>query len=315
MEVSSPGGLVAEVRIEDLRERHRVHRSRNPRIVRALVDLGLMRDQGEGLPRVFAEMEGLFLPAPEIETSSYQFKMMLRNTPTLTREDERFLGLLGTEAFEAHEFRAMLQAFRSGRVDNASMRHITGLDTLRASRILRTLRDRDLLVLHAAGANSYFELSERLLSQAATAQALQDGAPGDRERTPSSPGRNSRQSGGELPSVQAGTPVNPEGNSRQLRQELPSVQAGTPVTLSAKPSRAGKIREQIRAFCSDDWKTPAEIGQALSIRSAENLTRRHLGPMVEARLLERRHAEKNHPAQAYRAVKVSTAIGGIDDEG
>jgi ATP-dependent DNA helicase RecG len=210
MEVSSPGGLVAEVRIEDLRERHRVHRSRNPRIVRALVDLGLMRDQGEGLPRVFAEMEGLFLPAPEIETSSYQFKMMLRNTPTLTREDERFLGLLGTEAFEAYEFRAMLQAFRSGRVDNASMRHITGLDTLRASRILRTLRDRDLLVLHSAGPNSYFSALVR--------QSL-----------------NSRQSkrelpaiARELPSIRRGTPVNPRGNSRQSGGELLGIAMATP---------------------------------------------------------------------------------------
>ena len=30
-------------------------------------------------------------------------------------------------------------------------------------------------------------------------------------------------------------------------------------------------------------------------------SRRHLGPMVEAKQLERRYDEKNHPAQAYRA--------------
>jgi hypothetical protein len=53
----------------------------------------------------------------------------------------------------------------------------------------------------------------------------------------------------------------------------------------------------VRGVCAEAWKTPAEIARALSIRCAENLSRRHLGPMVEAKQLERRYDE-NHPAQA-----------------
>jgi predicted HTH transcriptional regulator len=30
--------------------------------------MGLARDQGEGIPRMFSEMEDAFLPRPEIET-------------------------------------------------------------------------------------------------------------------------------------------------------------------------------------------------------------------------------------------------------
>lgn len=100
-----------------------------------------------------------------------------------------------------------------------------------------------------------------------------------------------------------GAPVTSEDSSRHLVRELQSVRETAPVTLPAKLSRAEKIRDRIQAVCLDDWKTPAEIARAVLMRSAENLTRRHLGPMVEANLLKRRYEEKNHPAQAYRTVK------------
>ena len=162
MEVESPGGLLPEIHMDALRARKRVHQSRNPRIVRALVDLGFMRDQGEGIPRLFAEMEGQFLPDPELESSGSSFRVTLRNAPTLTAADDAFIVSLGSEELSDLEFRALLEASRHGRVDNARMREIAGLDTLGASRLLGGLRDRNLLVLHPAGSSSFYELSERL---------------------------------------------------------------------------------------------------------------------------------------------------------
>ncbi|MFM7548190.1 MAG: ATP-binding protein [Cyanobacteriota bacterium] len=67
MEVVSPGGLLPVLNLQELLSRKRVHCSRNPQLMRTLVDLGLTRDQGEGIPRMFAEMEDAFLPAPRIE--------------------------------------------------------------------------------------------------------------------------------------------------------------------------------------------------------------------------------------------------------
>ncbi|MBN1334355.1 MAG: putative DNA binding domain-containing protein, partial [Deltaproteobacteria bacterium] len=158
MEVTSPGGLFADVRLEDLLARQRVHSSRNPRLVRVLVDLGAVRDQGEGIPRMFEEMEGLFLPAPTIEVDRRSFKVVLRNTPTLSVEDRSFVSSLGSADLSDQEFRALLDAHRHGRVDNARMRQIAGLDTLAASRLLGRLRDHGLLVLHLAGAASFYTL-------------------------------------------------------------------------------------------------------------------------------------------------------------
>ncbi|HVG60870.1 MAG TPA: ATP-binding protein, partial [Hyalangium sp.] len=163
LEVTSPGGLVPDVSLEELLRLTRVHVSRNPRLVRALVDLGFMRDQGEGIPRMFAEMEGLFLPAPQLEATQREFRLTLRNTPTLTVEDKTFVSSLGDAELSDVEFRALLEAYRRGRVDNARMRQISGLETLGASQILRRLRDRELLTLHPAGAASYYILGPKAL--------------------------------------------------------------------------------------------------------------------------------------------------------
>ena len=142
LEVVSPGGLVASVTVEQLLELRRIHVSRNPRTIRALVDLSLVRDQGEGIPRMFAEMEGLFLPAPTLQIEAGLFALTLRNTPTLTTEDRAFVSRLGGLDLSDTEFRTLLEAFRRGHIDNARMRAISGLDTLGASALLRKLRDR-----------------------------------------------------------------------------------------------------------------------------------------------------------------------------
>lgn len=45
MEVVSSGALVGGLALEEVLSLNRVHRTRNPRLVRALVDLGYARDQ------------------------------------------------------------------------------------------------------------------------------------------------------------------------------------------------------------------------------------------------------------------------------
>jgi ATP-dependent DNA helicase RecG len=84
MEVKSPGDLLPPVTLEILRSRTPVHVSRNPLIVRALVEVGAMREEGEGIPRIFEEMEGSFLRAPEFALGAAEFVVTLRNEPIFT---------------------------------------------------------------------------------------------------------------------------------------------------------------------------------------------------------------------------------------
>lgn len=164
MEVVSPGGLLPELNLQELLSRKRVHCSRNPRLMRTLVDLGLTRDQGEGIPRMFAEMEDAFLPAPRIEPTARNVTVVLGNTTTLTEADRSLVERLASEELTQEEFRALLQAHRHTQVDNASLRQLIGLDTLGASQVLRRLRDRSMLELHRAGSQSYYTLGPALLA-------------------------------------------------------------------------------------------------------------------------------------------------------
>lgn len=81
LEVRSPGELLPSVSLESLKGRKPVHASRNPRLTRVLAELGLMREQGEGVPRIFDEMEESWLPMPELSLGEGQFTVTLRNTP------------------------------------------------------------------------------------------------------------------------------------------------------------------------------------------------------------------------------------------
>lgn len=81
LEVRSPGDLLPTVSLEALRNRRQAHASRNPRLTRVLAELGLMREQGEGVPRIFEEMEASWLPMPELALEGGLFVLTLRNTP------------------------------------------------------------------------------------------------------------------------------------------------------------------------------------------------------------------------------------------
>jgi ATP-dependent DNA helicase RecG len=81
MEVLSPGDLVAPVTLEQLRQRRRVHASRNPLLVRVLASVGIMRDEGEGVPRIFEEMQESLLKQPEISVEAAQLAVVLYNEP------------------------------------------------------------------------------------------------------------------------------------------------------------------------------------------------------------------------------------------
>ena len=86
MEIRSPGLPPAPVTIEALNHRERVHFSRNPLLVRTLTDLQYMRDLGEGIPRMFDEMDRAGCYPPKFEViGGFVFQVTLRNEPIYDR--------------------------------------------------------------------------------------------------------------------------------------------------------------------------------------------------------------------------------------
>lgn len=77
VEMSNPGDLIAPVSLDRLREGGPAHGARNPMIVRVLADTGAMRDEGEGVARIFSEMADRQLPEPRIAVENGLFAITL----------------------------------------------------------------------------------------------------------------------------------------------------------------------------------------------------------------------------------------------
>lgn len=76
IEISNSGPLPAQVSIENIRtERY----SRNPRIARALEDMGFVRQLNEGVSRIYQSMEKSMLSIPEYIEKNGNIYLILRN--------------------------------------------------------------------------------------------------------------------------------------------------------------------------------------------------------------------------------------------
>ncbi|MDE0101222.1 MAG: putative DNA binding domain-containing protein [Bryobacterales bacterium] len=96
LEVSSPGELLPPLTVEALREGRHAHVTRNPMLVRVLADAKIMRDEGEGVARVFREMAAGMLREPVIESSGGLFRMTLFNEPVSRAMGQAWSHRVGT---------------------------------------------------------------------------------------------------------------------------------------------------------------------------------------------------------------------------
>ncbi len=109
MEVLSPGAPVPPITIEALQSARGTHASRNPLVARVLVELGLMREEGEGIPRMFDEMQRSLLQSPELElTADGRFKVVLKNTPIFEVADETWRHLVERLTADVAQRRVLL---------------------------------------------------------------------------------------------------------------------------------------------------------------------------------------------------------------
>lgn len=76
LEIHSPGGLPAVVTTKNIRK---THYSRNPYIARALTDFGWVREFGEGVDRIYRDMNEFFLDDPIYKVDDNSVNLILRN--------------------------------------------------------------------------------------------------------------------------------------------------------------------------------------------------------------------------------------------
>ena len=121
IEVRSPGPLPGHITLDNMREEHY---SRNPRIMRVLKTMGLVEEYGEGIDRMYREMESRLMEPPVFEATASSVTVTLRNRFLVDVEDQLWLLQLGREELTANERRALSAARSNGTVTPRELREI-----------------------------------------------------------------------------------------------------------------------------------------------------------------------------------------------
>jgi ATP-dependent DNA helicase RecG len=113
--VRSPGLPPAPVTLEQLRQQKSIHFSRNPLIVRTLADLGYLREMGEGVPRMYQEMETYGLHPPEFSIDGFILTVTLRNAPVYDEATLRWLNQFKASQINMRQRRLLAFAYCHGK--------------------------------------------------------------------------------------------------------------------------------------------------------------------------------------------------------
>jgi ATP-dependent DNA helicase RecG len=154
MEIRSPGELIEPVTIERLCRREHIHASRNPRIVRVLTDYGYMREQGEGIPRMFdvMEREGLYPPNFRMNAETI-FSVSFSNTPIYSRDTLQWLS-----QFDLSRNQKRILAFakeHNNQFTSRDYQKLIGIDLYNASKDIKDLIRRGIVRLPQSGGRLY----------------------------------------------------------------------------------------------------------------------------------------------------------------
>ena len=140
VEVRSPGLPPPPVTLEQLQQHKSIHFSRNPLMVRVLADLGYLREMGEGIPRMFQEMEHYGLQPPEFAIEGFVFIVTLRNAPIYDEDTLRWLNQFRYSNVNFHQRRLLAYAYCHGKTfSTAEYERIAEVDRDTAYREIRSM--------------------------------------------------------------------------------------------------------------------------------------------------------------------------------
>ena len=111
VEVHSPGPLPGHITLENMRTEHY---SRNPRIMRVLKTVGLVEEYGEGVERMYREMEARLLEPPVFSANASSVTVTLYNRSVIDVEEQLWLQALEGVDLAADERRLLVEVRRAG---------------------------------------------------------------------------------------------------------------------------------------------------------------------------------------------------------
>ena len=119
IEVLSPGSLPGHITLDNMRTEHY---SRNPRIMRVLKTMGFVEEYGDGIDRMYREMEARLMEPPIFEATASSVTVTLRNRMLVDVEEQVWLNQLDRDDVSAAERWAVVAARRAGAVTPRDLR-------------------------------------------------------------------------------------------------------------------------------------------------------------------------------------------------
>ncbi|TCL38873.1 ATP-dependent DNA helicase RecG [Anaerospora hongkongensis] len=169
LEILSPGKFPNVVNKNNIRE---VRYSRNPRIARALTEMGWVRELNEGVKRIYKEMNQYFLDEPVYDEPNQSVLLVLKNNIVTRRKrrTERINALISAEwsSLSADEKRALEMAYSKDRMTTRDLAELLDRSAPYARKILTGLEQRSLLQKTASASTDpqqYYSLVEMATSK------------------------------------------------------------------------------------------------------------------------------------------------------
>lgn len=161
IEIRSPGSLPGHITVENMRDDHY---SRNRRMMRTLKLVGLVEEYGEGVDRMFTEMEARLMEPPLFTATPSSVSVVIRNRFLVDVEDQVWLALLGHYQLSAHERRLLVLARREEQVTPRRVRQL--LPDVDADNLLSSALAKGLLVRVGEKGGTRYVLSDEVILRA-----------------------------------------------------------------------------------------------------------------------------------------------------
>ncbi len=258
----NPGDSWVDIR--DLGVQGRSER-RNPIIAQLFDNIGLAEQAGSGYVTILEEWQELGYRKPRVvsDSSRYEFELDLTLAQMISADDRRWLAEIGG-LWKPDEELTLVFARHQGQVDNQTLRGATNQDVLATSQTLRSLRDRNYLVLHGNGRNAYY-----LLGPSSSPDHLPENA----------------------------DHLDPTRDQTLITSQLHKV--ADPIAQSGKVS-PDELKSAIVTLCRITPLSQADLAQFLG-RSRVTIGR-HTSDLLKTGLLLQEHEQASHPKQRYLAV-------------
>jgi len=146
IEIKNPGGLLSSISVADIASLRGVHQSRNSYVARTLREIGVMRELGEGMRRIFELMKSSELAQPEISNDAGTFGLTLHHRAMYAKDEALWLEQYENLALSSEEKAAILMGRRGDLISpNDIIRRLGIVDTEHYRQVVYSLQTKGVL--------------------------------------------------------------------------------------------------------------------------------------------------------------------------